>query len=83
MLCNITQNLFLFQHVTKLTLKKEVDRLVKTGLFKLINDSQCEASPFIIPEIYGTVRFVSDFRNLNKAMKIKTFPIPNNSRFVT
>ena len=42
-----------------------------------------EAPPFIIPNINGTVRFISDFRELNKKIKTKPFPIPVQSTFIT
>ena len=47
----------------ELTLKKEVDRLIKIGVLKKINNSQWAAPTFIIPKINGTVRFISDFRD--------------------
>ena len=62
--------------IHKPTLKKEVDRLIKIGVLKKINNSQWAAPTFIIPKINGTVRFISDFRELNKTIKIKRFPIP-------
>ena len=39
-------------------LKKEVNRLIKIGVLKKINNSQCAASTFIIPKKSGTVRFI-------------------------
>ena len=58
------------------TLKKEVERLVKIGVLKRINNSEWAAPTFIIPKKNGTVRFISDFRELNKRIKRKPFPIP-------
>ena len=58
------------------TLKKEVERLVKIGVLKRINNSQWAAPTFIIPKKNGTVRFISDFRELNKRIKRKPYPIP-------
>ena len=63
------------------TLKKEVDRLIKIGVLKKINNSQWAAPTFIIPKKNNTVRFISDFRELNKRIKRKPFPIPKHSRF--
>ena len=50
------------------TLKKEVDRLIKIGILKKINNSQWAAPTFIIPKKYG--KFIFDFRELNKRVKL-------------
>ena len=62
--------------VHEATLKKEVERLIKIGVLKRINQSEWAAPTFIIPKKNGTVRFISDFRELNKRIKRKPFPIP-------
>ena len=77
------QNLFLFLNIHKSILKKEVDRLIKIGVLKKINISQWAAPTFIIPKINDTVRFISDFRQLNNTIKTKPFPMPTHSRFIT
>ena len=48
------------------TLKMEVERLCKVGVLKKVNDSEWAAPTFIIPKKDGSVRFISDFRELNK-----------------
>ena len=58
------------------TLKKEVNRLIKIGVLKKINNSQWAAPTFIIPKKNGTVRFISDFRQINETIQRKPFPIP-------
>ena len=58
------------------TLKMEVERLVQAGVLKKVNQSECAAPTFIIPKKDGTVRFISDFRELNKSIKRKPYPIP-------
>ena len=58
------------------TLKVELDRLVKLGVLKQINDSKWAAPTFIISKKDATVRFISNFRELNKHIKCKPFPIP-------
>ena len=65
------------------TLKKEVNRLINTGVFKKINNSQLAAPTLIKSKKNCTVRFISDFRELSKRMKRKHFPIPKYSRFIT
>ena len=52
-------------NIHKSTLKKEHDRLIKIGVLKKINYFQKAASTFIIWKINQTVRFLSDFRELN------------------
>ena len=47
------------------TFMKEVNRLIKIGVLKNINNFQWAAPTFIVPKINGTVRFISDFRGLN------------------
>jgi hypothetical protein len=58
------------------TLRHEVDRLCEIGVLKKVNRSEWAAPTFIIPKKDGTVRFISDFRQLNKRIKRKPFPIP-------
>jgi Reverse transcriptase (RNA-dependent DNA polymerase) len=41
-----------------------------------VNHSEWAAPTFIISKKDGTVRFISDFRQLNKRIKCKLFPIP-------
>ena len=62
--------------IDKLTLKKAVDQLIKIGVLKKIHNSKWAASTCIILNINGTVRFISDFREINKTIKTKPFPIP-------
>ena len=58
------------------TLKVELDRLVKLGVLKQINVSEWATPMFIISEKDATVRFISDFRRLNKCFKSNPFLIP-------
>ena len=74
---------FPFPKTHEPTLKEEVNRLIKIGLLKKINNSQWAAPTFIIPKINGTLRYISDFRELNKTIKTKHLPIPNHSTFIT
>ena len=58
------------------TLRTEVERLCSIGVLQKVNRSEWAAPTFIIPKKNGTVRFISDFRKLNKRIKRKPFPIP-------
>jgi hypothetical protein len=58
------------------TLKVEVDRLVEAGVLWKVNRSEWVAPTFIIPKKDGSVRFISDFWELNKRIKWKPYPIP-------
>ena len=58
------------------TLKVELDRLIKLGVLKQISDSEWATPTFIISKKDATVRFISDFCELNKRIKCKPFPIP-------
>jgi hypothetical protein len=59
------------------TLMMEVEQLVEIGLLKKVNQSEWAAPSFIIPKKDGTVQFINNFRELNKWIKRKPFPIPN------
>ena len=56
--------------------KKELDRLEEEGVLSRTGPSEWIAGSFIIPKKDGSVRWISDFRALNKAIKRKAYPIP-------
>ena len=64
------------------TFKAELDRLVKIGVLEEGSRSEWIAGTFIIPkkllpgETVPRVRWVSDFRGLNRCLKRKVYPIP-------
>ena len=60
-------------------LKKEVARLVELGVLKRQPDSEWAVPTFIIPKKDKTVRFISDFREVNKRIVRKPYPIPKIS----
>ena len=57
-------------------LRKEVERLCRIGVLRKVNRSEWAAPSFPIAKKNGTVRFISDFRELNKMIVRKPFPIP-------
>ena len=71
--------------IHKDTIKKEVARLVEIGVLKPIQESEWAFPSFIIPKKSkvpgepGTVRFLSDLRELNKRVVRKPYPLPKIS----
>lgn len=59
------------------TFKKEIQRMVQIGVLERDTTSNYSSPSFIIPKKNGTVRFVSDFRKLNKIIIRRQYPIPN------
>jgi len=57
-------------------LKNEVDRLIKIVILKKVNHSKWGSPCFVIPKRDGKIRFISDFRELNKSVKRTPFPLP-------
>ena len=66
-------------HIHLATLKKEVTRLVKIGVLVRQPDSEWASPTFIVPKKNQTVRFLSDFREVNKRLVRTPFPIPKIS----
>ena len=66
-------NPFPISKTHKPTLKKEADTLIKIGVLKKINNFYCVDPAFVIPKKNGTVRFISDFKELNKRIKRNLF----------
>ena len=64
-------------HVHLATFKKELDRLVSIGVLKPTGASLWAAGTFIIPKKDNTVRWISDFRMLNKFIERKKYPLPH------
>ena len=66
-------------HVYLETLKREVERLCQIGVLKRQPRSEWASPTFIIPKKNKTVRFISDFREVNKRIIRTPFPIPKIS----
>lgn len=67
-------------HIHVETLRKEVDRLVEIGVLAPISGETSGpwcAPSFIIPKKDGSVRLITDFRQLNKAIERRPWPMPH------
>ena len=69
---------FQVPHIHLKTLKTEVQRLVDLGVLEKQPSSEW-ASPTFIPKKNNTVRFISDFREVNKRLVRKPYQIPKIS----
>ena len=70
----------LYHKYTKATLMKEINRPVEIGVIMKRQSSSEQASPtFIIPKKDMTVQTITNFRELNKRIIRRPFPIPKIS----
>ena len=75
---------YMIPHALYKTTKKEVERLEKeVGLLSRNEDLHYLSSCFIIPKKDQTVRFITDFRKLNKMIVRKPYPLPNIQETLT
>ena len=56
--------------------KDELDKLVQLGVLSKCGASEWAAPSFIIPKKDGRVRWITDFRELNRVIKRKVYPLP-------
>ena len=61
--------------IHELTFKQELNRIEYLKVIKKVNCSQWGAPTFIITKKDSTVRFISDFRELNKHILRQPYPI--------
>jgi hypothetical protein len=61
------------------TIIREVERLCKLGVLERQPASEWALRSFIIPKKYRTIRFLSNFQEVNKMLARKPFPIPKIS----
>ncbi len=65
--------------IHKATLMKEIDCLIALGVLKWQPSSKWASPSFIIPKKDHTVHTISDFREVNKCIVRKPYPIPKIS----
>ena len=65
--------------IHKATIMKEINRLIEIGVLEQVQEADWLSPSFIVPKSDKTVRFLSDFRELNKALVRRPFPLPKIS----
>jgi len=65
--------------IHKEVLTREIERLCKLGVLERQPESEWASPSFIVPKKNGTVRFLSNFREVNKRIVRTPFPIPKIS----
>ena len=67
-------------HIHRAQFKKELDALEAMGVIKRDSSSQWAAPAFTIPKKDGkSLRFLTDFRQINKSLIRKPYPLPKIS----
>ncbi len=71
-------------HINEQVFKKELDRLCQIGVLKFVDHMVDFAAPtfLVAKKDNNRVRWVSDFRELNKIIKRKVYPLPHINRIL-
>lgn len=70
-------------HTQMVLFKEELMRLVRRGVLRPIGATQWTSPTFLRPKQDNTVRWLSDFRELNKVLKRRVYPLPNIHEVLT
>ena len=70
------QRHYLVPHAHRQVFYDELQRLVQQGVLSPCGASSHAAPTFLRPKKDGRVRWISDFRELNKIIKRKVYPLP-------
>ena len=63
-------------HLHRDVFKQELERLVSIGVLTKVGRSLWALPTFVVSKANGTVRWVSDFRSLNRVITRRMYPIP-------
>jgi len=78
--CPFHAKVYAVPHLHSQVFKDELKRLCDIEVLEPCGRSEWAAGTFIIPKKDGRVRWVSDFRMLNKSLQRKKLPITENTR---
>ena len=67
---------YIIPKINEETFKRELKHLLEIGVLQPCRPTKWASPTFIIPKKAGRVRWISDFRELNKVMKRNVYPLP-------